>query len=189
MNIDIIKEKLNILTLASSVTSLQKSGRSYKGLCPFHSEKTPSFYVWPSTNTFKCFGCGKSGSSLDMYMHIHGMSFSEAVSFWERELGLISNDSPKPKRYCPLKSQDFQNLSLHPKSMRALYEEDREGYYFVLGNKIREKWLIWTNMLSTIPNGPKEMKEVIQTWKDYYWNLWFEAVVKDKEKWRTSHAS
>ncbi|MFW5805944.1 MAG: DNA primase [Bacteroidales bacterium] len=59
--------------------SLKRAGASYKGLCPFHNEKTPSFNVHPVRNSFHCFGCGKGGSLIDFVMDKEGLSFIDAV--------------------------------------------------------------------------------------------------------------
>lgn len=58
---DQIKQTLNIQDVISQYVELKKSGRNYKGICPFHSEKTPSFMVSPEIQIYKCFGCGESG--------------------------------------------------------------------------------------------------------------------------------
>lgn len=65
-----------------------RSGSQLKTLCPFHQEKTPSFYVRPHRNTFHCFGCDKSGSSIDLIMLIYGSGFVDAVK------RLVHSNSP-----------------------------------------------------------------------------------------------
>ncbi len=69
----------NVYDVISEYIDLQKAGSNYKALCPFHSEKTPSFMVSPQKNIFKCFGCGKSGSAVTFLMEYEGISFGEAV--------------------------------------------------------------------------------------------------------------
>ncbi len=69
----------NVYDVISEYIDLQKAGSNYKALCPFHTEKTPSFMVSPQKNIFKCFGCGKSGSAITFLMDYEGMSFREAV--------------------------------------------------------------------------------------------------------------
>ncbi|WP_456383613.1 DNA primase [Persephonella sp.] len=69
----------NVYDVISEYINLERAGSNYKALCPFHSEKTPSFMVSPQKNIFKCFGCGKSGNALTFLMEYEGLSFGEAV--------------------------------------------------------------------------------------------------------------
>ncbi len=69
----------NVYDVISDYLSLKRSGSNYLSLCPFHTEKTPSFVVSPTKNIWKCFGCGKSGDSIKFLMEYKGLSFSEAV--------------------------------------------------------------------------------------------------------------
>lgn len=59
--------------------ALKRAGREFQGLCPFHGEKTPSFYVTPDKGFYHCFGCGAHGTVIDYVMRMHGMSFIDAV--------------------------------------------------------------------------------------------------------------
>lgn len=77
--IDAVKERADIVALVSEVVTLRKAGRSYLGLCPFHSERTPSFSVNPANNRWCCFGCGEKGGAIDFVMRNEGLSFPEAV--------------------------------------------------------------------------------------------------------------
>jgi DNA primase len=74
-----IREKADIVAVVSETVSLARSGGSFKGLCPFHREKTPSFFVHPSRQAFKCFGCGEGGSVFHFLMKARNLSFAEAV--------------------------------------------------------------------------------------------------------------
>jgi DNA primase len=69
----------NVYDVISEYITLEKAGSNYRALCPFHTEKTPSFMVSPSKNIFKCFGCGKSGNAVKFVMEYEGLSFSEAI--------------------------------------------------------------------------------------------------------------
>ena len=77
--IDRIKDAANIVDVVSEFVTLHKSGSNYKGLCPFHNEKTPSFYVSPSRGTCHCFGCGKGGNSVGFIMEHEQMDYLEAL--------------------------------------------------------------------------------------------------------------
>lgn len=77
--IEEIKAKLSLVDVVSRYLALQRKGDRYWGLCPFHTEKTPSFSVLPDKGFFHCFGCGKSGSLFDFVMEMEHLSFPEAV--------------------------------------------------------------------------------------------------------------
>ncbi len=72
-------EKNNILDVVSPYVKLKKSGNSYIGLCPFHSEKTPSFSVSEQKNIYHCFGCGEGGTAINFIMKMENVSFTEAL--------------------------------------------------------------------------------------------------------------
>ncbi len=74
-----IRERTDIAALVGEYVRLTRSGASFKGLCPFHNEKSPSFYVTPSKHFFHCFGCGASGDVISFLMRLEGRSFPEAA--------------------------------------------------------------------------------------------------------------
>ncbi len=74
-----IRERADIVEVVSETVRLSRSGASYRGLCPFHREKTPSFFVHPSKQIFHCFGCGEGGSVFHFLMKARSLSFAEAV--------------------------------------------------------------------------------------------------------------
>ncbi len=74
-----IRDRIDIVELVSQYVKLERAGKNFKGLCPFHTEKTPSFHVSPELNRFHCFGCGASGDVFGFLMRIEGLSFREAM--------------------------------------------------------------------------------------------------------------
>ncbi len=76
-----IKEAVDIVELISEVVPLKRAGRRYSGLCPFHSERTPSFFVNPDEQFFYCFGCGAGGDVIKFVMKHRGLDFKEAVKY------------------------------------------------------------------------------------------------------------
>jgi len=72
-------ESKPIEAVVGSVVKLKKSGKNSIGLCPFHSEKSPSFYIYQATNSFYCFGCHKGGNTIKFVMEYYNLSFKEAV--------------------------------------------------------------------------------------------------------------
>ncbi|MGB1276326.1 MAG: DNA primase, partial [Nannocystaceae bacterium] len=74
-----LRDKIDIVDLIGRHVGLRRSGRNYKACCPFHGEKTPSFFVNPERRSFKCFGCGEYGDGLEFVMKVEGLSFPEAA--------------------------------------------------------------------------------------------------------------
>ena len=74
-----VRLRADIVDIIGEVVSLKKAGREYKANCPFHEERTPSFYVVPDKGFYKCFGCGKSGDVFSFIMERMGLDFVEAV--------------------------------------------------------------------------------------------------------------
>jgi DNA primase len=74
-----VRSRADIVEVIGEFVSLKKAGREYKANCPFHEERTPSFYVVPDKGFYKCFGCGKSGDVFSFVMERQGMDFVEAV--------------------------------------------------------------------------------------------------------------
>jgi DNA primase len=74
-----IKARVDLVDLIGRTVALKRAGSQYRGLCPFHSEKTPSFYVRPQTQSWHCFGCSKSGSAFDWLMEREHLEFGEAL--------------------------------------------------------------------------------------------------------------
>lgn len=96
-----IKESSNIRELIADYVSLKKMGRNYQGLCPFHSEKLPSFTVSEEKQIFHCFGCGVGGNIFHFLMKLNNLSFPEAVREVAKKYGIPLPEkkvSPKEKR-------------------------------------------------------------------------------------------
>jgi DNA primase len=96
-----VRERTNIVELIGEQIALRKAGQSWKGLCPFHGEKTPSFTVNEARGVFHCFGCGVGGTAFDFLMRREGMTFPEAAHALARRAGvpLPADDlSPEARR-------------------------------------------------------------------------------------------
>lgn len=83
-----IKNESDIVSIVSEFVSLKKSGKDYKGLCPFHQEKTPSFFVVPSRDFYHCFGCGKGGNVINFIMDHERMEYPEALRYLAEKAGI-----------------------------------------------------------------------------------------------------
>lgn len=86
--IDEVLEKTQIVELISEFVKLVPSGKDFKGLCPFHTEKTPSFTVSPQKNLYYCFGCGAGGNAFNFLMQIENIDFSEALKKLAKRAGV-----------------------------------------------------------------------------------------------------
>ncbi len=89
-----VKDATDIVSVVGEYVPLKKAGTSYKGLCPFHSEKSPSFTVSPSRNGFHCFGCGKGGNVITFIMEMEKITFPEAFRLLADKAGIVL---PKPQ--------------------------------------------------------------------------------------------
>lgn len=83
-----VLENADIVAIVSETMKLRRDGVRYKGCCPFHGEKTPSFVVYPQTNTFKCYGCGKQGNVIGFVMERDHLDFPEAVKYLAKRTGI-----------------------------------------------------------------------------------------------------
>jgi DNA primase len=86
--VDRVRSATDIVTLVGEHVRLSKSGKSFKGLCPFHTEKTPSFMVNAEKQTYHCFGCGAGGNAITFLMEYAKMSFPEAVRYLGERAGI-----------------------------------------------------------------------------------------------------
>jgi DNA primase len=86
-DVEALRRQADIVAIVGDYTSLKRAGGSYKGLCPFHTERTPSFTVKPGDNLYHCFGCDASGDVYDFLMRIEGLAFPEAVEALARRTG------------------------------------------------------------------------------------------------------
>src|ERR687885_18424 len=93
-----VKSRVDLVDLIGSTVALRQSGRSYRALCPFHSEKTPSFYVFPETQTWKCFGCGAGGDAFSFLMQRDNLEFGEALRELAARAGVELESRVDPER-------------------------------------------------------------------------------------------
>lgn len=134
-----LKEAVDIVdVIEASGVSLQSSGASYKGLCPFHQEKTPSFVVHPHFQNYRCFGCGAQGDVLTFVMESEGLDFMDSVRSLARdkgiELDLDDEESEASVQFSKLREcvKDAANFFLAkfralPKDHRAVSEITDRG--------------------------------------------------------------
>ncbi len=105
---DQVKARLSIVDVASIYVNLKPAGKNYKALCPFHSEKTPSFFVMPEKNTFSCFGCNKFGDMFTLVQEMENLSFPEAINFLVDRFSIpVERTDFKPR----IKKDDYVHIN------------------------------------------------------------------------------
>ncbi len=113
--IEQVRASTDIVDLVSQYVPLKKAGKSFKGLCPFHSEKTPSFNVSPEREIFHCFGCGQGGDAFKFLMLYDKMSFPEAVAQLASQAGI---SVPSQREAGPENPERSLLLKLHDEAAR-----------------------------------------------------------------------
>ncbi|WP_069805806.1 DNA primase [Thermogemmatispora onikobensis] len=92
--IETIKARLDLVDEVGQVVKLQKTGRAFKALCPFHNERTPSFYVFPESQHWHCFGCHESGDIFTFVQKTQGLDFPEALRYLAEKAGVSLDEQP-----------------------------------------------------------------------------------------------
>src|SRR5450759_3532894 len=90
--IETIKAKIDVVEEIGLVVALQKSGKAFKGLCPFHNERTPSFYVFAETQNWHCFGCNEGGDVFSFVQKQQGLEFRETLHYLAEKAGVTVDD-------------------------------------------------------------------------------------------------
>jgi DNA primase len=138
-----IKSKLDIVDVISSYVRLQKVGSNYRALCPFHSEKKPSFFVSPRLQIFKCFGCGKAGDIFKFVMEIEKVDFKEALKILAEKAGV---ELPKEKEEVGERARLYKVCEIATKFFERQLESKigKRVIEYLLGRKINfesiRKW-------------------------------------------------
>jgi len=118
-----VRDRADIVEVVSETVPLSRAGASFRGLCPFHREKTPSFFVHPARQAFKCFGCGEGGSVIHFLMKARNLSFADAVEELAERYGVAvryegGQSRPRPKEdlyaIARLASETYRELLTAP---------------------------------------------------------------------------
>ncbi|NMB56760.1 DNA primase [Candidatus Beckwithbacteria bacterium] len=129
---DEIKNRIDLVDFIGQSVKLKRSGRNFSGLCPFHQEKSPSFFVSAERQFFKCFGCGESGDLFTFYMKREGVTFPEAIKDLAIKAGVDLKDYQAPQDFL----QKQQLLEINQLALR-FYQ------YLLLEHKLGEPALAY----------------------------------------------
>ncbi|MEC9423284.1 MAG: DNA primase [Nitrospinota bacterium] len=128
--IDEVRDRTNIVEVISQVVSLKKVGKNFKGLCPFHSEKTPSFTVSAEKRIYHCFGCGAGGNVFKFVMEVQNISFVDAVRQFAESAGVSIPRASKGNLNDP-KYQEREALKkaneLAANYFQSIFKESEKG--------------------------------------------------------------
>jgi len=118
-----VRTQANIVDVIGEHVRLRKAGRNYLGLCPFHTEKTPSFNVNLERGIYKCFGCGRAGNAIGFVQEFHHMGFADAVRHLAQKMGIVIPDET---------AEDPTGLGPRRDAARAALREAADYYAEVL---------------------------------------------------------
>ena len=93
-DVDKIKSRIDVAELIREFVEIKKSGRNFKANCPFHSEKSASFYISPERQIWHCFGCGKGGDIFSFLMEYEKLTFAESLEYFAKRLGIELTRTP-----------------------------------------------------------------------------------------------
>ncbi|EQK47053.1 DNA primase [[Clostridium] bifermentans ATCC 19299] len=158
--IEEIKSRSDIVKVISDYIKVQQSGINYKGLCPFHGEKTPSFYINTSKQIYKCFGCGEGGDVINFVMKIENLEFMDAVKLLAKDCGIeINTNMDEQSKIRMEKVKKIQDINTEAARyyFSNLIKEKNYGYEYLrrrgLDDKIIKKFGLgyapkaWTNLM------------------------------------------
>ncbi len=131
-SVEQVKATAEILPLVEDYVRLRKAGGTYKGLCPFHQEKTPSFTVSPARGTFKCFGCGEGGDAITFVEKLEQVDFVGAIESLAKRFGVeLEYEEISPEAEQARKRKERMNQLLERATVfyeRVLWESDQGAF-------------------------------------------------------------
>lgn len=138
-NVSEILEASDIVALVGEYVSLRKSGNNYQGLCPFHTENTPSFFVNPLRNSYKCFGCGKGGSLAGFIMEHENMTYPQALELLAKKAHINIDKEQLSKEEEDKRNHEEsirQSMMIIYRAAEEWYIEQRSAFQSIIGDYI-----------------------------------------------------
>ena len=136
--LDELKNRSEITSVISSYVNLRRSSRNLVGLCPFHSEKSPSFTVFPETQSYYCFGCGAGGDVITFVRNIENLDYPEAVRFLAQRAGMTVPENGEDDAAARLKARVYEINRLAARWFfdRLVAPEGEAARAYLLGRKL-----------------------------------------------------
>lgn len=174
-----IKDKLNIVDVISSYIKLEKSGSNFKACCPFHNEKTPSFFVSPDRGSFKCFGCGEGGDIFTFVEKYEGVDFIGALKILAEQAGVeLKKENPKEFEQ---KSRIYLILEKSTQFFQNNLKNNKEALAYLEKRGI-EKQTIEQFRLGFAPDAWSDLLEYLKTLDFSEDEIEKAGLIKKKEK-------
>jgi DNA primase len=174
--IDDLLGRVDIVDVIDAYTTLKKAGKNYKGLCPFHSEKTPSFSVEPDKQFYYCFGCGAGGNALGFLMNYENLDYVEAIEKLAAQVGMeVPREESSVAQQTREKNQALYDvlqqsaryyqaqLRQHPDKQRAIDYLKKRG----LSGEIARDFALgyappgWSNLLEAVGTDESQKKALL----------------------------
>ncbi len=137
-----VKNRCDIANVISEYMPIKQSGSNYKGLCPFHGEKTPSFHISSSKQIYKCFGCGEGGDVINFVMKMENLDFIDAVKLLANKCGIeINTNMNEEDKLRMEKSKKYQDIHLEAARFyfANLLKEKNPGYDYLRKRGLDDK--------------------------------------------------
>ncbi|MBO4356156.1 MAG: DNA primase, partial [Clostridia bacterium] len=137
--IEEIKLRCEIYDVVSTYVTLKRAGSNYVGLCPFHSEKTPSFTVFPDSQNFYCFGCGAGGDQINFIRKIENLDYVSAVELLAKRAGVTIQTSSEDANLSRKRERTLQMNKIAARYFNHVLletEEGKPGLNYLLSRKL-----------------------------------------------------
>ena len=170
-----VKNRCDIANVISEYMPIKQSGSNYKGLCPFHGEKTPSFHISSSKQIYKCFGCGEGGDVINFVMKMENLDFIDAVKLLANKCGIeINTNMNEEDKLRMEKSKKYQDIHLEAARFyfANLLKEKNPGYDYLrkrgLDDKTIKKFGLgysqksWNELMNYLLSKGYDKQELVQ---------------------------